>query len=366
MNYVVVDFEWNQGNYGGGRVGKKLPFEIIEIGAVLLDDQLREIDRFSETVRPKVYKKLHHITRDLTGITQAELDVSEPFPYILVDFMLWCGEEFTFCTWGNADLLELQRNMKYYHLEDLLEGPIRYYNIQKFYRLLYARDDARASLECAIDFFGLPNSEIFHRAVNDAAYTADIFRQMDLERVDSLFSVDYFQNPKTKNEEIHLTYDGYYKYVSREFETKEEALADREVRTTFCYKCGCTATKRLRWFATRTKAVYCLAECSEHGYIRGKIRIKKTDEDKVFVVKTLRLIDEEDAEKIRQMKEDVIERRREKRHRESEAKAKKRALESGVSMEAAEMEDIELDDMGLEDIEIEALEIENEKNEIEE
>ena len=102
MNYVVVDFEWNQACYGKGSENRKIPFEIIEIGAVKLDENLKEIDRFSRTIRPKVYKKLHYITRDLTGITQEELCASDPFSYVLVDFMLWCGKDYIFCTGGIA------------------------------------------------------------------------------------------------------------------------------------------------------------------------------------------------------------------------------------------------------------------------
>ena len=48
----------------------------------------------------------------------------------------------------------------------------------------------------------------------------------------------------------------------------------------------------------------------------GKIRLKKTDAEKIFVVKTLRLIDGEDAEHIEAMKEEVRQKRQEKRHRE--------------------------------------------------
>ncbi len=315
MNYVVVDFEWNQSSYGKGSENRKMPFEIIEIGAVMLNEQLQEIDRFSETIRPKVYKKLHYVTKDLTGITQEELNASDPFPYVLVDFMLWCGDDFSFCTWGNMDLVELQRNMKFYGLEDLLEGPIRYYNVQKLFRLLYAHDEAAASLETAVNYFQLPKDDHFHRAVNDAAYTAEIFRKMDMEEADKLYSVDYYQNPKEKKDEIHLTYDSYYKYISREFRTKEEAMADREVRSTRCYKCGRAARKKMHWFSARTKAYYCLASCPEHGYIRGKIRLKKTDEQRFYVVKTLRLVDEEGAGKLRQMKADVLKKRREKRQK---------------------------------------------------
>ena len=49
----------------------------------------------------------------------------------------------------------------------------------------------------------------------------------------------------------------------------------------------------MHWFSARTKAYYCLADCPEHGYIRGKLRIKKDDEQHIYIVKTLRLIDEE-------------------------------------------------------------------------
>ena len=188
MNYIVVDFEWNQTSYGKGSENRKIPFEIIEIGAVKLNEKRKEVDRFSRTIRPKVYKKLHYITKELTGITQEELNVSDPFTYVLVDFMLWCGKDYTFCTWGNMDLVELQRNMKYYGLLDLLKGPVKYYNVQKLFRELCAHDTAAASLETAVDYFDLPKSEDFHRAVNDAAYTAEIFRRVDREAAKKLYS----------------------------------------------------------------------------------------------------------------------------------------------------------------------------------
>lgn len=209
--------------------------------------------------------------------------------------------------------------MKYYQLDDLLVGPIKYLNVQKLFRLLYmdGQESPSLSLESAVDYFHLKKEDNFHRAVNDAAYTADVFRQMDMEEAWKLYSIDYYQNPKEKQDEIHLTYDSYYKYISREFESKEQTMEDREVRSTRCYKCGRAARKKLHWFSGKTRAYYCLAYCPEHGYIRGKIRIKKTDGHHVFAVKTLRLIDEDGAACIRQMKAEVLEKRREKRQKGS-------------------------------------------------
>ena len=48
MNYIVFDLEWNQCPGGKEKENKKLPFEIIQIGAVKLDDQWEEFGQFQE------------------------------------------------------------------------------------------------------------------------------------------------------------------------------------------------------------------------------------------------------------------------------------------------------------------------------
>ena len=56
MEYIVVDFEWNQSSYGKGTGKKNLPFEIIEIGAVKLDEDRHIIDTFEAVIHPKFIK----------------------------------------------------------------------------------------------------------------------------------------------------------------------------------------------------------------------------------------------------------------------------------------------------------------------
>ena len=318
MNYIVVDFEWNQSPYGKQASNKRLPFEIIEIGALKLDEQGNEIDRFNQMVKPKVYRKLHHVTKSLTGISEKELNAGRPFREVLTEFLEWCGKDYMFCTWGNLDLLELQRNLKYFHMEEFLKGPITYHNVQKLFRLFYLDEDSNstASLECAVEYLNLPKNSDFHRAIHDAEYTAAVLVTMDLDEAAKWYTVDYYQNPKRRREELKLIYPTYSKYISKEFINKETAMADREVRTSRCFACGKPALKRIRWFVGKNKAYYCLAECSEHGYLRGKIRIKKTDDDMFYVVKTIRRIDENGAQTIVDMKEEVRKKRLEKRHKE--------------------------------------------------
>ena len=46
MDYIVFDLEWNQNPNERARPNKLLPFEIIEIGAVRLDENRNILDTF--------------------------------------------------------------------------------------------------------------------------------------------------------------------------------------------------------------------------------------------------------------------------------------------------------------------------------
>ena len=73
MNYIVFDLEWNQCPYGKERENKKIPFEIIEIGAVKLNEERKEIERFQQVIRPTVYHRLHFRTKEILNIDQETL-----------------------------------------------------------------------------------------------------------------------------------------------------------------------------------------------------------------------------------------------------------------------------------------------------
>ena len=59
MNYIVLDLEWNQSPRGKAGKHAQMPFEIIEIGAVKLDQDRKIVGKFNEVVHPAVYKQLH-------------------------------------------------------------------------------------------------------------------------------------------------------------------------------------------------------------------------------------------------------------------------------------------------------------------
>lgn len=64
-------------------------------------------------------------------------------------------------TWGDQDVMELQRNMKYYNLLKLMPGPVHYYDVQKLFSIKFEDGISRRSLEYATDYLELPKNVIF-------------------------------------------------------------------------------------------------------------------------------------------------------------------------------------------------------------
>ena len=203
MNYIVFDLEWNQSPGGKKYSNSRLPFEIIEIGAVKMNEQREVVDVFQRLVKPQVYNWIHDSIHEVIHVDYKDLADGVLFPQAVEEFLDWCGEERVFCTWGNQDVMELQRNMKYYGLLKKIKGPVTYYDAQKIYGICYKEDPCRRSLEYAIDKMRLPKAQEFHRALTDAKYTGEIFKRLDMQVVLANPSIDVYQNPKTKKEEIY-------------------------------------------------------------------------------------------------------------------------------------------------------------------
>lgn len=318
MNYIILDLEWNQNPLGKESEEKQMPFEIIEIGAVKCDSNRNVISEFHEYIRPQVYLEFHHITQELLHINMNQLMDSDIFEHVINRFFEWCGQDYIFCTWGAMDLTELQKNLSYYGLNQYFSHAIQYYDIQKLFSICYEEQKISRTLEYAINILSIPRDYEFHMAINDARYTASIFRGMDIQIVEKNLSIDCYLNPKTKKEEIYIEYEHYSKYISREFRTKEELFADRDMKSTVCHKCHKVASKRMKWFSVNAKFYYCIAYCKTHGYIKGKIRIKRTDSKKYYGIKTLKFIDDEQIQEVINKKQEVQRKRKEKRNKKKQ------------------------------------------------
>lgn len=313
MHYIVLDLEWNQA-MNVRDTDPDLSFEIIEIGAVKLDDQLREVGRFDRLIRPQVYRQLHFKIREITRMQMEELFEGCSFLEAARDFFAWCGEDYRLCTWGVMDLTELQKNMDYFHVENPMPWPLLYYDIQKLYGLQFDGRNTSKSLETAVEELNLTKDVPFHRADADTYYTMRVMQQLDMDRLKGMVSVDYYRLPERREEELRLRFATYSKYVSRGFDSSERAMRDKEVLAVRCPLCGRNCKRRIPWFSTHSRGYLSGSTCLEHGWIRGKIRLRKHHDGKIFVVKTMRRASEEEIQGLYAKQEELRARRRDRRH----------------------------------------------------
>lgn len=313
MNYIVFDLEWNQSPDGKEYANKEIPFEIIEIGAVKLDSEFNIVSVFEKVIRPQIYQELHHKIKEMLDISSEDLEKGVTFVQAFQEFISWCGDNYVFCTWGNMDLLELQRNMNYYNIQNTFEFPLVYYDLQKLFSILYEDGKSRRTLEYAVQLLKLEESASYHRAVNDAKYTAQVAINMDFSKAKQYYSIDYYTIPQDKEHEIYAVYDNYEKYISRGFEVREDIIYDKTVSSVKCYKCGRNCKKLIKWFSNNNKSYYGLFSCAEHGYMKGRIRTNQNDSGMFFAIKILKLTDEDGADKIRDRQKINRERRKRKR-----------------------------------------------------
>ncbi|MCR5277832.1 MAG: exonuclease domain-containing protein [Lachnospiraceae bacterium] len=299
MNYIVLDLEWNQ-SCRQEEYNPKVPFEIIEIGAVKLNEDMVMIDEFSALVKPSIYKTMHYMTGKLVHLKMQELKNEQPFEEVMAKFEDWCsGEPVMFCTWGPADLLELQRNMNYYDLPPFADGPIAFYDVQKLYAIAHGNRKERLGLETAVDRMGIKKDIPFHRAFSDAYYTAEILIRLKDPKLLDYISYDTYNIPIDKEHEVHRIFQDYDKHITRGFTTKEAMLADREVRNTGCYLCGRRSSREVKLFNPTGRFFLAVSRCDKHGFIKTKIRIRKADNGLYYAIKTQKQITASEANAIK-------------------------------------------------------------------
>ena len=164
MNIIVFDLEWNQSPIGQAGEHPRMPFEIIEIGAVKLDEHYHIIDEFRRLIRPKLYPTLHKYIRNILNYDEKELKkTGVDFKKACTDFLRWCETDesievhegvtvkvpYSFCTWGPSDLSYLQNNMDFYYMKKL-PFPLKFYDIQQIYADKYTKDNTVCALDKAV------------------------------------------------------------------------------------------------------------------------------------------------------------------------------------------------------------------------
>lgn len=259
MNYIIFDLEWNQCGSDSEILTDPvcLPGEIIEIGAVKLDDSFQKVDELRLYIKPKYYQKLHRRIVTLTGIRDqilAEQGLS--FPEAYEKFQTFCGDEYSFMTWSTSDLPILVDNMLLHGI-DVSNLPDTY-DLQRIFCREIMRFSRRMSLDDALKVLN-EKGDTAHDALNDSRNTALVCNHLDLEE-----------------------YGG--EYVSRAFaelprkevyESPKAALADLGLRTFTCPWCGEAVTGE-PWLRVEHDEFISMGRCSEGDEILLTLELTPT------------------------------------------------------------------------------------------
>lgn len=178
MTYIVMDLEWN------GAYSKKAHGyfnEIIEIGAVKLDDGLTVTGRFHAVIKPVVSKKLSEIVTNLTSITDQELEEGTTFARAVSRLRRWIGDgETVLLTWSTTDLLVLMENCRFFYGEQTIPFMQSYLDLQAYaQRRMGADMSQQMGLSRACEALGISEEGAdLHRALDDSLLTAQILRRV--------------------------------------------------------------------------------------------------------------------------------------------------------------------------------------------
>lgn len=181
MNHVVVDLEMNPVSREFREIRRSLNDEVIEIGAVKLDGDYRQIGEFQSYVKPEYGEIRQHITR-LTGITAEMVEGSENFPGVFRRFLEWIGtEDTTIYSWSMSDIKQLRQEcrmkMKEFDVKQLTEHWV---DLQKQFDDRLGLHNSLA-LKHALGAMDRNFEGTQHTALADAANTSAILALMQDE-----------------------------------------------------------------------------------------------------------------------------------------------------------------------------------------
>jgi inhibitor of KinA sporulation pathway (predicted exonuclease) len=181
MNYVIFDLEFNQAwdfKENVSQINPKCPFEIIQIGALKLDESFQLISTFDSLVKPELYTSVHPFVKQLTGITEENLATAKTFKEIYKEFSHFISNESILCVWGTMDIKELLRNTRFHKL-DISIIPKTYINVQLYAsKYLHYPKGINVGLRNAVELLNIPIRSSFHDAFNDSCYTTEIFKRI--------------------------------------------------------------------------------------------------------------------------------------------------------------------------------------------
>lgn len=173
MITVILDLEatcWETGTTPGRQ-------EVIEIGAVKLNNDLEVFAEFDALVRPRENPLLSEFCRELTTIQQDMVDSADLFPAVFERFVAWIGDApYRVASWGDYDIKQLKIECKRHGVRFPKRFEKRHVNVKK---LFADRKRIRpCGMKAALELMHMPLEGRHHRAIDDVRNIAKIARKL--------------------------------------------------------------------------------------------------------------------------------------------------------------------------------------------
>ncbi len=288
MFYITLDLEWNQAYAQKAlavqkRLACRLRGEVIQIGAVKLDRDMRICGSYQIIVKPQHFKKLHRHVLELTGITQEQMDEGTPLPEAAERFRKWCGKDFAFLTWGPDDIPMLKEN---FHIHDIPSSWLENtYDLQQIFNKQTDGASKQRSLEYAMEYFEIPMNLPAHDALNDAYFTALVAKALDVpEGVRNYSTVSGDNLEESVIGDADAGDDGYV--------TIGELLEDDIVKNPVCPICKAPLTEKDKLLHSKGQKYTFHFSCKKDGDMFLSLKLHKNFNETWRAKRVIRKADE--------------------------------------------------------------------------
>lgn len=179
--YIVLDLEMCKVPQGEIREIYDTAREIIQIGAVMLDENYNIIDHFNMLVKPE-YGVIDREIYNLTGISQEDVENAPRSEDALKAFEEWIPENATLVTWSENDAIQIDDEIyfKDLSLDKLYSFIEEYIDCQEMFSQKM-HTEKKYQLSEALAIANIEYDENIHTAHADAYNTALLFKKIQTE-----------------------------------------------------------------------------------------------------------------------------------------------------------------------------------------
>lgn len=280
-----MDLEWNTAFV---KATKSYLNEIIEIGAVRLNDRLTQVDEFRIFIKPQLSKKLHSRIQNLTHIQPSDLDEGLPFPKAASAFKHWVSDPSAIIvTWGETDLRVLLENYQYFCGISCIPFMEQYADLQDYVqKYLHWPKQQQLGLSAAAQKLKVDAGGIdLHRALADSILSAGCLREIFHQ-----YAFTPFVRQCDPAFYERLTFKSYY------ISDINSPLIDKTLLHCHCEDCGANMQRITQWeFKSQAfRAIFYCTHCKKK--FRYSVRYKKSY-DHVCVKQRLLALEEKQPPK---------------------------------------------------------------------